>query len=316
MVAMEVSVSSLNLNSLNLNRVKLSVIVCTYNREDLVKYALSSLVAQSLDNTLYEVLVVDNNSQDSTISIVRQFEEKYENFHLIIEREQGLSFARNRGWREAKGIFVAYMDDDAKAFTDWCEKIVQAFECVSPTPIAVGGDIDPWYEKEPPKWFSDDMEIRTWHQTKGFLEPQKAKYGFWGSNMAFQRAVLEEYGGFSCDYGMLGEKARMGEDTEFFGRISQFNKPLWYDPSICVSHWVPECKLQIAYRFLRKIRIGQAESSLRSDVPIFMTLLSALKCTFKIGFLLLWPSSQRMNRAVKTMERLAFDLGLLGRVVF
>ena len=80
-----------------------TVVVCTYNRAHLLRSCLESLLAQTLDQGQFEVLVVDNNSTDATSQIVNEYTAKYSHFVAVAERQQGLSYARNRGWKEADG---------------------------------------------------------------------------------------------------------------------------------------------------------------------------------------------------------------------
>ena len=106
--------------------IKISVIVCTYNRAYLLKNCLRSLVDQLVETSTFEVIIVNNNATDDTEEVAKSFTEKYPNFRYIIEPNQGLSNARNRGYKEAKGEYVAYIDDDARAYTDWVENIHQS----------------------------------------------------------------------------------------------------------------------------------------------------------------------------------------------
>lgn len=245
--------------------IKISVVVCTYNRSDLLPGCLASLAGQTLEKGLYEVLVVDNNSTDGTRRIAEEFVLHEFNFVLIGEPLQGLSHARNRGWLEARGGIVAYLDDDAKAAPDWCERIVRAFDEVVPPPIAVGGEIRPFYETEPPAWFLDAYEIRTWGTEAGFLAEPRAKYGFSGSNMAFPKEVLSSNQGFCTALGMQGSGVRLGEDTELFLRLHRTSPLFWYDPAIYVLHWVPKKNMRLRYRFLRSIRSGQALARMQGE---------------------------------------------------
>lgn len=244
---------------------RISVVVCTYNRVALLGEALQSLADQVLHNSLYEVLVINNNSTDGTQALAEGFVTRYGNFRVILEVEQGLSHARNRGWSEARGDYVAYVDDDAKAAPNWCEKILQAFESVTPRPKAVGGQIKPWYEGSPPQWFTDDLETRSWGEESGWLDPGRYPSGFSGSNMAFKRSILEDNRGFSTDYGMVGNSLRMGEDAELFSRLHGQRECLWYDPEIIVYHWVPVRNYRLFYRFRRMFKIGVAASSMEKE---------------------------------------------------
>lgn len=234
----------------------LSVVVCTCNRALLLKKCLESLECQTLDKKTYEVIIIDNNSNDNTQEIIKSFIYNNSNFRSLVEYNQGLSHARNRGYKEAKGKYVAYIDDDAIANEDWCKKIIYAFETVKPAPAAVGGTIYPYYDEEKPEWFLDEFEIRQWGESAGFLEEPRAKYGFSGSNMTFPREVLIKYGGFSINFGMVKGNLRMGEDTELFSRIYPDNPYFWYDPEIQVRHWTPKKNMEFAYKFQRSLNAG------------------------------------------------------------
>lgn len=291
----------------------LSIIVCTYNRADLLLGCLESLVLQVVGCRLFEVIIVDNNSTDNTQANVLEFIKKYPNFRYVSVRSQGLSHARNCGWRKARGKYVAYIDDDAKATPRWCERILNAFETVTPTPAAVGGQILPFYETTPPPWFTDDFEIRTWGTNAGFLEPPQAMYGFSGSNMAFPRRILERFGGFSTQFGIVGGKLRMGEDAEFFYRIYDEEPNFWYDPLIMVYHWVPARNLKVMSRIIRSYYCGQSLASMQGRT---ITVFDYAKCLTGILFCLFnalrampisVPGAKR--ESVKFLQQLGYLVG-------
>ena len=92
--------------------VVLSIIVCTYNREVYIGNTLAHLTTQTGDSSHWEAIVVDNNSTDNSAKIARQFIEEHTdfNFRYILETQQGLSYARNRGIAEAKGNLISFID--------------------------------------------------------------------------------------------------------------------------------------------------------------------------------------------------------------
>src|SRR5690349_3554566 len=96
------------------DRLRVTVVVCTFNRASLLIGCLSRLAEQAGPQTASEVLVVDNNSSDNTTESVKPFCERYAWFRLAVENKQGLAQARNRGWQEARGEYVAFIDDDAR----------------------------------------------------------------------------------------------------------------------------------------------------------------------------------------------------------
>ena len=155
---------------------KISVAVCTYNRAELLRGALQSLVEQSLDKALYEVLVVDNASTDHTSDVVRLFQCANPELEIILvsEARQGLGYARNTGFNNSKGAYVAFMDDDTRSDKNWLKLALDCFEHVRPTPWSVGGPVFPFYDSPKPAWFKDEYETDTWGDTPRFLKDRKS----------------------------------------------------------------------------------------------------------------------------------------------
>jgi len=253
-------------------KTAISVVVSTYNRADILPVCLDSLIDQSYPKEQFEIIVVDNNSTDETGKVVQTYM-NMGNLKYVQEFTQGLSAARNRGVREAKGKYVAFLDDDAAADKNWCERIVDAFESVNPAPAAVGGMITPWYEKPPPGWFPDSLEIRTWGDSPSFLVSPGGQDGFSGSNMTFPRELLVDYGGFSEELGMIGGRVRFGEETLLFRKIYKDHPYFWYDPQILVHHRVPAEKFNAIYRIRRSFRSGQSYRRLQEDTGEHYSIL-------------------------------------------
>src|SRR5688500_3715638 len=107
----------------------ISVIICTYNREQYLVEAMQSLVEQDFDRTRFEVIVVNNNSRDNTEKVCRDFIATHTECQLYYynEPEQGSSAARNKGARHAKGSLLIFMDDDAVAEKDFLKNTWQFY---------------------------------------------------------------------------------------------------------------------------------------------------------------------------------------------
>lgn len=86
-----------------------SVIICTYNRDNLLSRALDSLVHQTFTN--FETIIVDDGSTDRTFSVVKEFREKL-NLRYIYQQNKGLPTARNTGGYSAEGEFITFLDSD------------------------------------------------------------------------------------------------------------------------------------------------------------------------------------------------------------
>lgn len=101
--------------------MKVSVVIPAYNEERYIWKCLESFTRQSVPAD--EIIVVDNNSQDNTAKIAKQFGVK-----VIKEKKQGMIQARNRGFNEAKYEVIARCDADVILPKNWIKKIKQNFE--------------------------------------------------------------------------------------------------------------------------------------------------------------------------------------------
>jgi glycosyltransferase involved in cell wall biosynthesis len=107
----------------------MTVLICTHNRASKLEGALRSLEAQTLPKERFEVIAVDNASTDDTQAVLDACSSRaILNLRKVREMELGLDAARNRGLREAGGEIVAFLDDDARARSDWAESILKGFE--------------------------------------------------------------------------------------------------------------------------------------------------------------------------------------------
>src|ERR1017187_2609189 len=116
-------------------RLEITVVVCTYNRAELLRGALESLVRQRTSGHLnYEVIVVDDGSADSTKQVVDAYRHSSSvPIRYVSQMHAGIAAARNRGVRESYGDWIAFFDDDQGAECDWLFRLVEnaaAVDCV------------------------------------------------------------------------------------------------------------------------------------------------------------------------------------------
>lgn len=106
---------------MNNNKVKISLIIPVYNGEKYLAACLDSVLGQDFFD--YEVILVDNNSNDKTKEIIEGFINKSDKFLYIFEKERGRARARNAGLNIAGGEIIAMIDSDCVASSDWLKKI-------------------------------------------------------------------------------------------------------------------------------------------------------------------------------------------------
>ena len=91
--------------------MKISVIIPTYNRADLVQRAIKSVLNQTKKPN--EIIVVDDGSTDNTKQILKNYPVK-----ILYQKNKGVSSARNIGIKNAKYEFIAFLDSD----DEWIEE--------------------------------------------------------------------------------------------------------------------------------------------------------------------------------------------------
>lgn len=224
--------------------IQISAVICTLNRAAYLEKAISSLVNQTLHCDLYEIIVVDSGSNDNTKVIIESFEH-LGTFRFISEPIKGLSQARNTGWQNAHGKYIAFLDDDAIACPEWLSRIVKAFETVQPQPGSVGGKVIPIWEAKRPDWLSKQLElpltIVDWVDKPTFLTEDYQDLR--GTNVAYPRELLQRFGGFNTSLGRKGGTL-LSNDEKLLNRcLKRHNLQRYYNPEICVQHHVPAERL-------------------------------------------------------------------------
>ena len=111
--------------------------------------------------------------------------------------KQGLSHARNRGWKEAKGKYVGYIDDDAKAPPQWVSVAQKVIENMKPA--AFGGGYRAYYDSPKPNWWKDEYRSHIPGKEARILEEDKYLSG---GNLFFRLSLLQKLGGFDPNFGM------------------------------------------------------------------------------------------------------------------
>ncbi len=242
--------------------MKFSVIFCTYNREKYIYNAMKSIAEQDFSRQDYEVVLVNNNSTDSTESICRQFESDYPEvvFRYFVETNQGLSYARNRGVEESRGDILVFVDDDATAFDHYLSSIASFFDS-HPEVNACGGPIVPVYEVDKPRWLSHYTEqliggaLYEGDKVKPF---RNGKYPG-GGNSAFRKEVFERYGLFNVELGRKGTGLIGAEEKDLYDRLTRGNEAFYYLPQMGIHHYIPEKKLTGSHFRELTYSIGKSE---------------------------------------------------------
>jgi len=271
-----------------MNQVKLSVIICTHNRADLLPVLLESLAQQALDAGQREILLVDNASTDNTRKIMDEFFVKIPGLRYIYEAEIGLSAARNRGWREAQGTYVGYLDDDCKAPPEWLSVAAEIVDKI--TPEVFGGPYYAFYNTPKPKWFKDEYGSHVQGET---ARPLNRNEYLSGGNMFIQRDLFESLGGFQHNLGMAGKQIAYGEETHFLIQLRTHDPKaiLYYEPRLFVYHLVRAEKMNLRItprRFFYRGRYSYRVFSQPEKQRQFHLIVSILRTLIRFFRACIW----------------------------
>lgn len=96
----------------------LSFIVPIYNAEKYLSECVESLLNQNFPMEMYEIILYDDNSTDSSLRIAKEYAEKYANVRAFTHPNAGVSYTRNEGLRKAEGEYVWFVDSDDYIFKD------------------------------------------------------------------------------------------------------------------------------------------------------------------------------------------------------
>jgi len=241
--------------SINANKTIISVVICTYNRSELLSKCLLSLAEQSLGKELYEVIVADNNSSDDTCQIVEEHARKEPNIRICCEKKRGANHTRNTGVGLAAGEYIAFIDDDAVAYPDWLSNI-HDYICQHREVVVFGGPYDSYSLVPTPEWFPPEYGML-------FLgdNERPVKIGTeWiaGTNLIVKKDAFLSVGGF---HGKLGSVENgvfyYGEETRLLIDLSERGFSVYYVPSVKVKHLIRSDKMSLKWLLFSAYTIGR-----------------------------------------------------------
>jgi glucosyl-dolichyl phosphate glucuronosyltransferase len=303
--------------------MKISIVVCTYNRSQVLRGCLDSLLHQTVENSLFEVIIVDNNSPDDTQKVVAPYVEHYPHFRYILETEIGLSRARNTGFQQAQTGWILYLDDDVKVLPNLVESALNTidnydFDCF-------GGIIYTFYLKERPRWIKPDFlsnqSLLDTYKTPSLVASERE---IWGCLLAFKKDLLQKFGGFKPDLGMNGNKMGYFEETDMLLNFKDGGYRMGIDPNMRLYHLIPDFKLNLSWHLKECFVSGRdvyrywSETIPTGKINFLYYLLKRLLIypRFFFNALKRWISEDDFyyqNMMIQTFRPILFDLGIIMR---
>jgi glycosyltransferase involved in cell wall biosynthesis len=289
--------------------IDLSIIICTYNRERLLKNCLDELIKQVLHfsaNT--EVIVVDNNCIDGTEAMVKHMASEYSWLKYVKEVKQGLSNARNCGASVARGKYLCYLDDDGKPgekYLMWVHHVIKKKD-----PDIAGGPVYPYYTSKKPEWFRDEFEIRRHYPKSGFSK----KCSVSGGNFIIKADLLKSLGYFSPKLGMIGDKTRLGEEKavllSYRKSVPAEMQRVFYSQECFIYHHVPDNKMRLSYMWKRSYFAGRSVVEIKNDgfgkVPELLVMVAKLLVNDVIPMVFI---KRENDTLIQAANRLVLNIG-------
>ena len=241
----------------------ITVALCTHNHADRLARTLETLAHLHSPRQPWEMLVIDNGSTDATPALLARNEWRPAGVEVRVVREDrlGLSNARNRALREARGEYLLFMDDDETPDAEWLCAYERAMEEFRPD--ALGGRIEVFFEDGArPRWLQDELLGflgKLDHGEARWLEAPDTP--IFGGNFAFRRGVFDTIGDFDARLGRMGKANIGGEDTEIYRRLLQHGCKVRWVPQAVIQHRIQTPKLRRGYFLDLHFRQGSSEGA-------------------------------------------------------
>jgi glycosyltransferase involved in cell wall biosynthesis len=236
-----------------LGSLDFTVSIPTYNGAKRLPKVLDLLLNQTgVENLNWEIIIIDNNSKDDTNKISEYYQKlSNKNFSVryFLEKEQGIAFARMRAINEARGEFIAFIDDDNLPANDW---VLQSylFGKEHPQAGAWSGQIHGDFEVNPPKDFARIqafLAIRE-HGLKPYLfDANNLRLPPGAALVVRKQAWCESVPEQLVFKGRLTKLMVAGDDTEALLYLHKEGWEIWYNPAMHIDHQIPHWRLEKDY---------------------------------------------------------------------
>lgn len=239
--------------------MKLSVIIPTYNRADLIGITLQSLTEHQLPASEYEVLVVDNRSTDDTAAVVRKFQATSPvPVRYSFEERAGVHYARNAGALAARAELLYYTDDDMIATPGMLAELMRLFELDARIATASGRVLPKW-QSDPPAWVLEHCQNTLLSLQFREEDLLVADYDVaFSCHQMIRKSALIECGGFNPENtgGSWVGDGETGLGIKLRARGHKFA----YTSRAVTYHMIPQARMTQEYLHRRMANQGYADA--------------------------------------------------------
>lgn len=235
--------------------MKLSVIIPTHNpKKTTIDETIAGLKLQSLDYELWELLIIDNNSSNNfSQNLLLDW---HPNHKIIVEKKQGLTFARLKGFESALAEIFVMVDDDNVLSPNYLEEVLKIFNSHSELG-AIGGKSLPKFEIVPPAWMNEfyvNLALRDLGESI-LIDRWKGVYpdiSPIGAGMGIRKKALKSYihkikKGQTIIKDRTGKSLVSGGDNDIILEIIKSGWEIGYFPKLSLTHLIPKNRLSKKY---------------------------------------------------------------------
>lgn len=242
-----------------------TIIISTYNRSWLLKQLLLSILNQDYLNKKYQIIVVNNNSTDNTLTTVSEIRKAYNQNDLMLLNypKYGKSYCLNYAISFAKNNLLIFLDDDEKINKNFLSNYNQLWsKYYSRKKVAlVGGRILPYFEDQETNKKYSKSKLDSW--VFGLLDfgtkeiTIKPYVGLLGGNYSIKKEILIKIGKFDTHLGvktLTGYK--VAEDYELCFRLHRYKYLIIYSPKLVTRNLVTKSRFNLFYLLKRYFIYG------------------------------------------------------------
>ncbi|MDD5014026.1 MAG: glycosyltransferase family A protein [Atribacterota bacterium] len=283
----------------NSNEIYVSVIVCIYNGKRTLKQTLNSLVNQDYPKGKYEIILINDGSEDESEKICLNFINenmgKYPIVRYVSQDNRGLSQARNLGIALSKGKIVAYIDQDAVASIKWIKNLVYEFD-IDQDLMVIGGK-------------TEILNNQCWFASFIFIINYKTyddQISIIGTNMAYRKGIFKKVGGFYKAFKHFGDESIfLRENILNKYEMKQVNTAIvFHEWPVKLRQWLRECALNGKYylwsnkiiQMKNRPKISARDGLRLFSILLFPTFLLTLINPLLFGWILILSSLQLLHR--------------------
>lgn len=253
-----------------INELRVSVCICAFNAADRIGLVLEALGAQTDCTARWDVVVVDNASRDETAEVVAKGIAEFVpgRARCVLEPQPGLMYARRAATNEARGEFIAFLDDDNIPAPDYIERLLDVL-CAHPHVGMFGGRVWPeWVgEPEPLGKAVAFFALAACDRGDESFAYRDVTGGPAGAGMVVRRALMqtifEEASLAVAVTGRRGSALIGSDDTALVVRAHQLGCEVRYEPSLVLKHRIPTSRTTREYLLKLYEGIGRGQAALR-----------------------------------------------------